>query len=99
MTVTGAGTVVTNNGGTKLGHATGATLNVENGGQFLNGSKTTLVFGAGTVAAINVTGEGSLYRGSINSVRGTSTIKVTDGGHIKSHQCSRYGRRDLEYQV
>lgn len=83
ITVTGAGTVVTEKGSALIEDIDGATLNVENGGKFVSTLGTNLAYSAGTKAAINVTGANSAYETNLFRVsRGHATINVTGGGSL-----------------
>ncbi|MBO1041272.1 autotransporter outer membrane beta-barrel domain-containing protein [Brucella pituitosa] len=83
ITVTGAGTVVTEKGGALIEGTDGATLNVENGGKFVSTVSTNMAFTAGTKAAINVNGADSAYEsGWLRVSRGYVAINVTDGGSL-----------------
>lgn len=84
VTVTGVGTVVTDNAGSTLGTTLGATLNVEAGAHYINKAPFQLASGAGTRGTLNVRGTGSLLQGQINVAQGAGTVNVTGGGRIAS---------------
>lgn len=84
VTVTGVGTVVTDQGGSYLGSARGATLNIENGAHYNNASALDLAGGANTTGTVNVRGNGALLNGSVRTSRGFGIVNVTAGGQVTS---------------
>jgi outer membrane autotransporter protein len=84
VTVTGAGTVVTDTSNSLLGTAEGATLNVEDGARYVSTNAMDIGIATGSTATVNVTGDDTLLQSSVRTSRGIGYINVTEGGHIQA---------------
>ncbi|MCA0276861.1 MAG: autotransporter outer membrane beta-barrel domain-containing protein [Proteobacteria bacterium] len=83
VTVTGAGTVVTDGTGLRLGTPTGATLNIEKGAAYVSSTGVMTIAGAtDATATINTTDAGSRLEGNLRVDQGQAIVNVRNGANF-----------------